>query len=131
MSLEKLISQTSIVVIGASYGDEGKGVVCRAIADYITNQSNNSIRLIGHRFNGGSQALHHAFVNDEVVGFKMLPSISSVHNNTMICGPELMFDPIIYLENVEELSYKIPTFKPRLFISSSTTFITYLMLLLI
>ena len=37
MSLEKLIESNSVVVIGASYGDEGNGAVCRAIADYITN----------------------------------------------------------------------------------------------
>ena len=128
MSLEKLTDKSEFVVIGASYGDEGKGVVCRAIGDYITSQvkdpSIDGVELIGHRFNGGSQALHHAFVKDEVVGFKMLPSISSIYNNTMICGPELLFDPIVYLDNVRELSYKYPAFKPDLFISRSTTFIS-------
>lgn len=54
-----IVNQVARVVIGAGYGDEGKGIITARLAHILHNMSiNNSITPVVVRFNGGAQASH-------------------------------------------------------------------------
>ena len=85
-----------IVLIGAQWGDEGKGKVTDLIGtkvDYVA------------RFNGGNNAGHTVVVGDESYALHLLPSgiinpnVTPVIGNGVVVDPEVLFEEIDGLES--------------------------------
>ena len=82
---------SGIVLIGAQWGDEGKGKATDLIGtkvDYVA------------RFNGGNNAGHSVMVGDQMYALHLLPSgIISPNVTPVIVDPELLFEEIDGLES--------------------------------
>lgn len=85
-----------IVLIGAQWGDEGKGKATDLIGtkvDYVA------------RFNGGNNAGHTVVVGDESYALHLLPSgiisptATPVIGNGVVVDPEVLFEEIDGLES--------------------------------
>jgi len=95
------------VVIGANFGDEGKGL----FTDYFSSQHNNGIVI---RFNGGSQAGHTVTTSD---GNRHV--FSHFSSGTLVDLPSYLssffiVNPILFRKEFESLSKII---KPKLYIN--------------
>lgn len=88
---------SSIVIVGAQWGDEGKGK--------ITNGLATSADMVV-RFQGGSNAGHTVSVNGEPLIFHLLPSGISVPGVMCVIGPGVVIDP-------EALLYEIIDVRER------------------
>lgn len=94
------------IVVGAQWGDEGKGKIVDCLAqeqDYVV------------RFNGGNNAGHTVRVKDAVYKFHLIPSGVLHPHLTNIIGNGVVVDPKVLLEEVSLL--KTSGVSPRLFIS--------------
>ena len=85
------------VVVGAQWGDEGKGKVVDILADrmdYVV------------RFQGGNNAGHTVVVNGEQTVLHLLPS--GILNTNALCliGPGVVIDPFVLLEEMDQLIAK-------------------------
>ena len=85
--------QTVKVVIGANYGDEGKGNVVNHLAD-----KHSSVI----RFNGGAQAGHTVVHNDIRHVFHNFGS-GVLKRSRTIYGPEFAVDPISFFAEAEKI----------------------------
>ncbi|MBI1300055.1 MAG: adenylosuccinate synthase [Alphaproteobacteria bacterium] len=87
---------TNITVIGAQWGDEGKG----KIVDMLAEKANMVVR-----FQGGHNAGHTVIVQDKVFKISMLPSgvvrpeIINVIGNGVVLSPEKLFSELSELRN--------------------------------
>lgn len=81
------------VVIGANYGDEGKGNV----TNYLAGPDSAVVR-----FNGGAQAGHTVVHNDVRHVFHSLGS-ATMKDIPTIWGPEFVIDPVMILNEVDDL----------------------------
>ena len=72
------------VVLGAQWGDEGKGKVVRRIAEQATWVA---------RFQGGNNAGHTVVLGDEVLKFHLLPSGITRKECNLILGDGMVIDP--------------------------------------
>lgn len=85
------------VVVGAQWGDEGKGKIVDVLgekADYVV------------RFQGGNNAGHTIVVNGEKSILHLLPS-GVLHKNAIcIIGPGVVVDPFVLLEEIDVLEKK-------------------------
>ena len=89
------------VVIGAFYGDEGKG----KIIDYLSGTSDYSVR-----FSGGNNAGHSIEVNGVKFAFHLLPSGILYPNVKAVIGNGVVVDPKVLIEeinNLKEKGYKV------------------------
>lgn len=86
----------NIVILGAQWGDEGKG----KIVDYLTD---NIAAVV--RFQGGHNAGHTLVVEGEKVILRLLPSgilretVQCFIGNGLVVSPEALFEEINELEN--------------------------------
>ena len=83
-----------IVLIGAQWGDEGKGKATDLIGtkiDYVA------------RFNGGNNAGHTVVVGDESYALHLLPSGILSPNVTPIIGNGVVVDPEVLFEEIDAL----------------------------
>ena len=83
-----------IVLIGAQWGDEGKGKATDLIGtkvDYVA------------RFNGGNNAGHTVVVGDESYALHLLPSGIISPTATPVIGNGVVVDPEVLLEEIEGL----------------------------
>ena len=81
-----------IVLIGAQWGDEGKGKATDLIGtkvDYVA------------RFNGGNNAGHSVVVGDESYALHLLPSGIINPNLTPVIGNGVVVDPEVLFEEIE------------------------------
>lgn len=88
---------SNIVIVGAQWGDEGKGKITNGLAtcaDMVV------------RFQGGSNAGHTVSVNGEPLVFHLLPSGISVPGVMCVLGPGVVIDP-------EALLYEIIDVRER------------------
>ena len=89
------------VVLGAFYGDEGKG----KIIDYLANDSDFVVR-----FSGGNNAGHSIEVDGKKFAFHLIPSGILNKNAKAILGNGVVIDPKVLLEEIENLKqngYKV------------------------
>jgi adenylosuccinate synthase len=91
----------NVAVIGAQWGDEGKG----KIVDLLTDSADVVVR-----FQGGSNAGHTLVVNGEKFIFKLIPSGMLHKNKICLIGPGVVIDPKGLLDemaNLEKHGYPV------------------------
>ena len=89
------------VVLGAFYGDEGKG----KIIDYLSKDSKYAVR-----FSGGNNAGHTIEVDGKKFAFHLIPSGILNKNVKAILGNGVVIDPKVLIEEIDNLKkngYKV------------------------
>jgi adenylosuccinate synthase len=97
-----------IVVIGAQWGDEGKG----KIVDYLAEKSDIIIR-----FSGGANAGHTIVTEGEQYALHLIPSGVLYKDKTVILGTGMVIDPKALFNEIEMLTNRGIDTDGRLFIS--------------
>ena len=82
------------VVLGAFYGDEGKG----KIIDYLSTDADISVRCTG-----GNNAGHTISVNGEKHAFHLIPSGILNRNTIAVIGNGVVIDPKVLISEIDEL----------------------------
>jgi adenylosuccinate synthase len=83
----------NVAVIGAQWGDEGKG----KIVDWLSNRADVVVR-----FQGGHNAGHTLVVGDKVYKLSLLPS-GVVQGKLSIVGNGVVVDPWAFLDEIERV----------------------------
>lgn len=99
-----------IVIIGAQWGDEGKGKVVDLLADRFD---------IVARYQGGHNAGHSVYVGDKAFVLRLLPS--GIIHETSVCvlGNGMVIDPKAFFEEVDQMQLQGISISPeRLKVSS-------------
>ena len=87
----------NIAIIGAQFGDEGKG----KIIDFLAEQAD-----VVARFNGGNNAGHTIIVGEEETILHLIPS-GILHKGTInIIGNGVVVDPKVLQEEIDNLKSK-------------------------
>ena len=89
------------VVLGAFYGDEGKG----KIIDYLSKDAKYAVR-----FSGGNNAGHSIEVDGKKFAFHLIPSGILNKNVNAILGNGVVIDPKVLIEEIDNLKsngYKV------------------------
>lgn len=82
------------VVLGAFYGDEGKG----KIIDFLSSKASYAVR-----FSGGNNAGHTIEVNGKKFAFHLIPSGILNSNVKAILGNGVVIDPKVLIEEINNL----------------------------
>jgi adenylosuccinate synthase len=98
----------NIVVVGAQWGDEGKG----KIVDYLASESDLVIR-----FSGGANAGHTIVIGDETYKLHLIPSGIVYPDQSVLLGSGMVIDPEALFEELSMLEEKGIDWKGRVFIS--------------
>jgi len=85
---------TNVVVVGAQWGDEGKG----KIVDWLSEQAHVVVR-----FQGGHNAGHTLVINGVTYKLALLPSGVLRPSKLSVIGNGVVFDPQAFLSEVERL----------------------------
>lgn len=93
----------NMIVVGAQWGDEGKGKV----VDLLTERADLIIR-----FQGGNNAGHTLVIGDEKVILHLIPSGILHKDKRCIIGSGVVIDPEVLLSEIDELSTKGHTVTP-------------------
>ena len=99
----------NLVLVGAQWGDEGKGKVIdilSAKADFIV------------RYQGGNNAGHTVVVGDKEYIFHLMPSGILHKGKTCVVGNGVVIDPFVLLQEIEEIKKTGININGRLKISS-------------
>ncbi|MBM3307052.1 MAG: adenylosuccinate synthase [Candidatus Eisenbacteria bacterium] len=86
---------SGLVLIGAQWGDEGKG----KITNYLAERADMVVR-----FQGGANAGHTVAVGDRTVVFHLLPSGISRPRATCVIGPGVVLDPLGLVAEIDTVS---------------------------
>ena len=86
-----------IVVIGAQWGDEGKGKIVDLLADRFD---------IVARYQGGHNAGHSVYVGDKAFVLRLLPSGVIHADKTCVLGNGMVIDPKAFFEEADQLAEK-------------------------
>jgi len=97
----------STVVVGAQWGDEGKG----KIVDFLADKADIVVR-----FNGGNNAGHTIKANGDTFKLHLIPS-GVVRNKQIIIANGVVVDPKILIDEVEML--RKMGYEPNLMVSSN------------
>ena len=84
-----------IVIIGAQWGDEGKGKVVDLLADRFD---------IVARYQGGHNAGHSVYVGDKAFVLRLLPSGIIHEGKTCVLGNGMVIDPKAFFEEVDQMA---------------------------
>jgi adenylosuccinate synthase len=84
----------NIVIVGAQWGDEGKG----KIVDLLTRYADFVVR-----FQGGSNAGHTIVLKGEKFVFHLIPSGILYRNKKCIIGSGVVLDPAVLIEEMDEI----------------------------
>ena len=84
----------NVVVVGAQWGDEGKG----KIVDWLSEQADIVVR-----FQGGHNAGHTLVINGETYKLALLPSGVLRPSKLAVIGNGVVFDPQAFLDEVTRL----------------------------
>lgn len=87
----------NIVVIGAQWGDEGKG----KIIDYLAKDSDIIVR-----YQGGNNAGHTVVIDKEEFIFHLIPSGILHKDKLCVIGNGVVIDPLALIEEIETLRKK-------------------------
>ena len=85
---------SSVVVIGAQWGDEGKG----KIVDYLAQKADAIVR-----YSGGSNAGHTVVVDDVAYKLRLLPSGILYHGKTCFLGNGVVINPGVVLKEIQTM----------------------------
>ena len=86
---------SAVVIVGAQWGDEGKGKVVDLYAPYAD---------LVVRYAGGANAGHTLVVNGEKLILHLIPS-GILHEQTQcVVGQGTVIDPAVFLKEIEALS---------------------------
>ena len=96
------------VLLGLQWGDEGKG----KIVDLLSKEYD-----VIARFQGGPNAGHSLEFNNIKQVLHTIPSGIFHPNTKNIVGNGMVFDPVIFKNEVQELENKLPEIKEKLLIS--------------
>ena len=100
---------SSVVVVGAQWGDEGKG----KIVDLLTRYADYVVR-----FQGGNNAGHTLVVEGKKFVFHIIPSGILYQDKKCMIGNGVIVDPGVLLEEIAELQEQgLPVTPERLMIS--------------
>ena len=86
---------SNIVILGAQWGDEGKG----KLVDLLTDRFDFVIR-----YQGGHNAGHTIMIGDRRFVLRLVPSGILHPGKTAVIGNGLVIDPIALLEEIEQLA---------------------------
>lgn len=86
-----------IVIIGAQWGDEGKGKVVDLLADRFD---------IVSRYQGGHNAGHSVYVGDQAFVLRLLPSGIIHPDKICVLGNGMVIDPKAFFEEVDQIREK-------------------------
>lgn len=99
-----------IVIIGAQWGDEGKGKVVDLLADRFD---------IVARYQGGHNAGHSVYVGDKAFVLRLLPSGIIHEDSICVLGNGMVIDPKAFFEEVDQMASQNISITPeRLKVSS-------------
>ena len=99
-----------IVIIGAQWGDEGKGKVVDLLADRFD---------IVARYQGGHNAGHSVYVGDKAFVLRLLPSGIIHEDKICVLGNGMVIDPKAFFEEVDQMQTQGISITPeRLKVSS-------------
>ncbi|MDR2601968.1 MAG: adenylosuccinate synthase [Spirochaetaceae bacterium] len=98
----------NLVVIGAQWGDEGKG----KIVDYLAGESDAVVR-----FSGGANAGHTIVAGGERFALHLIPSGILYKDKVVILGSCMVIDPKALFEEIAMLESKGVSVSGRVFIS--------------
>ena len=87
------ISGPSVVVVGAQWGDEGKGKIVDFLAEGVD---------IVVRYNGGCNAGHTVKVGTKIFKFHLIPS-GVIQGKIAVIGNGVVIDPKVLIEEIEIL----------------------------
>ncbi len=85
---------TNVVIVGAQWGDEGKG----KIVDLLTQYADLVVR-----FQGGSNAGHTIVLKGEKFVFHLVPSGILYKNKKCIIGSGVVLDPSVLIQEIDEI----------------------------
>jgi len=88
---------STVVIVGAQWGDEGKGKVI----DYLARQADVVVRG-----QGGNNAGHTVVVGDQKYALRLIPSGILNEDTINVIGNGVVFDPEGFLKEVEGLKEK-------------------------
>ena len=89
----------SVIVLGAQWGDEGKG----KIVDYLAQEADAVVR-----YSGGSNAGHTVVVNDIAYKLRLLPSGVLFPDKINILGNGVVINPKVVLEEIADMQAPYP-----------------------
>src|ERR1041384_4838905 len=84
-----------IVIIGAQWGDEGKGKIVDLLAEHFE---------IVARYQGGHNAGHSVYVGDRSFVLRLLPSGIVHEDKTCVLGNGMVIDPKAFFEEADQLA---------------------------
>ena len=87
----------NVVIIGAQWGDEGKGKV----VDIYTEHAQHVVR-----YQGGNNAGHTLVVGDQTIILHLIPSGILHPGKRCVIGNGVVLDPKIFLGEIENLKKK-------------------------
>ena len=99
---------TAVVVVGAQWGDEGKG----KIVDYLAESAD-----VVARYAGGPNAGHTLVVGDDKVIVRLVPSGILRSHKLCVMGQGMVVDPLLLVDEIEDLERRGHHVDGRLFIS--------------
>ena len=85
---------SNIVIVGAQWGDEGKG----KIVDLLTRYAHIVVR-----FQGGNNAGHTVYLKDQKFVFHLMPSGILYEGKICVIGSGVVVDPAVLLQEMTEL----------------------------
>ena len=88
---------SSVIVLGAQWGDEGKG----KIVDYLTQKAKAVVR-----YSGGSNAGHTVVVNDIAYKLRLLPSGVLFEDKINVLGNGVVINPGVFLKEIAGMKEK-------------------------
>ena len=106
-SIQRLTSSIClmiIVVIGAQWGDEGKGKIVDLLADHFD---------IVARYQGGHNAGHSVYVGDKAFVLRLLPSGVIHPGKICVLGNGMVIDPKAFFEEADQLAEKGVSITPE------------------
>lgn len=84
----------NIIIVGAQWGDEGKGKIVDIYTEFVHNVV---------RFQGGNNAGHTLVVGDEKTVLHLIPSGILHQGKRCIIGNGVVLDPKVFLEEIDKL----------------------------
>ncbi|MDR2020440.1 MAG: adenylosuccinate synthase [Treponema sp.] len=98
----------NVVVIGAQWGDEGKG----KIVDYLANEAQIIVR-----FSGGANAGHTIVIGDDQYALHLIPSGILYPDKMVVLGAGMVIDPVALFAELDMLKDRGIDTTGRVFIS--------------
>ena len=104
----------NVVVVGAQWGDEGKGKV----VDWLTERVDGVVR-----FNGGHNAGHTLVINGAKTILRLIPSGIMHPTSRCYLGNGVVFSPEAFFSEIEELKSHGVDAEPRIHVSGNAPLI--------